>query len=651
MFEHVRLKVLINFGYGAILFLLIAIALVAYKGIDDTFQGFTQYRSLAQTTELAGRVQSSMLAMRISVQNYLNTKSPEQLEVFNGLKLEMGSLLAEATETIIEPERALLISEIKEEVVEYEEIFIEVTKFYDALDIIIETQLDPPGLAMLESVSGIVEAANKNENLLGTYLSAKLQKHMLLARLYISNFLVSNSDQDTDRALDELNKFMPPLMRELQFELRSPEATKLLLTLEKNYNLYRKIIFDIQLNIIERNDYISFSLNQIGPIVAEKVSQVNLLVNEEQNKLGVRVQVETDLVIRVVSIISIVAVVSGLFIAFFMARLIGRPVGGEPFEIAAITRRISNGDLGQELPYTDKDTGIYRSVCEMSEKLRHLISSMLDTSNNLIQSANTSTNIADSNVITVANQKEMTDQVVVAIEEMAQSFQEVVRHAAASADKSEAGMKETVKGRDSVRQTAQAVSELDDNIKNSMEVISKLEEQSQDIGGVVHVIQSISEQTNLLALNAAIEAARAGEMGRGFAVVADEVRTLAQRTNDATSQIQGMIQALQEGTANTVDAMEKSTSQATIAVERSNDTDAALAVIYEMINDIADMNAQVATAVEEQSAVTEDISKNMSGISDSFEATSESAVETQTASKEVNVMAQRLNELASEFKV
>jgi methyl-accepting chemotaxis protein len=180
--------------------------------------------------------------------------------------------------------------------------------------------------------------------------------------------------------------------------------------------------------------------------------------------------------------------------------------------------------------------------------------------------------------------------------------------------------------------------------------MADVESSSAQIGSVLEVIRSIAEQTNMLALNAAIEAARAGEQGRGFAVVADEVRTLAARTSDSTGNIEQMIRQLQESTHRVVATMRSGSAVSAKAVAHAGEAENALTHIGTVTSRISEMNLQTASAAEEQSAVAEEINRNVTAISDETHQTAAGARQTAEASGQLAEMAARLNELVAFFK-
>ncbi|REL27622.1 hypothetical protein DXX93_14365 [Thalassotalea euphylliae] len=252
---------------------------------------------------------------------------------------------------------------------------------------------------------------------------------------------------------------------------------------------------------------------------------------------------------------------------------------------------------------------------------------------------------------TVGQQKQTTEQIVVAVEELSHSVNEVAELAKRSETKSVEGMESTTYGRDVLKQALASVHSLADSIHSSMASIKNLEAKNADIASVVEVIGSISEQTNLLALNAAIEAARAGEAGRGFSVVADEVRTLASRTKESTAEIQQIIDSLQQGTNEVVAVMENSASLATDTLDKSAQTDQALDVIYQAINEISEMNSSVATAVAQQSVTASEVTQNMSEIGSTIEQTMIAANDAHEASEDVKHLASQIGAVAAKFKI
>jgi methyl-accepting chemotaxis protein len=202
-----------------------------------------------------------------------------------------------------------------------------------------------------------------------------------------------------------------------------------------------------------------------------------------------------------------------------------------------------------------------------------------------------------------------------------------------------------------VDESIATIHDLSASVQQAAGVIGRLEQDSIEIGGVLDVIRNIAEQTNLLALNAAIEAARAGEQGRGFAVVADEVRTLASRTQQSTREIQGMIERLQAASKEAVQAMDETNAQARKGTDIAVRTGEVLESITHAINQISDMNNQIASAAEEQSVVAEEINRNVVGINEIGEHTANGAQQTAAASEGLNSLAGQLQRIVGQFKI
>ncbi len=249
----------------------------------------------------------------------------------------------------------------------------------------------------------------------------------------------------------------------------------------------------------------------------------------------------------------------------------------------------------------------------------------------------------------IQQQQGETDQVATAINEMAASVQEVAHNAQNAADAADKANAEAQAGRRVVSDTGAAIGRLATEVEQAATVIRQLEERSNDISSVLDVIRGIADQTNLLALNAAIEAARAGEQGRGFAVVADEVRTLASRTQQSTQEIHSMIEKLQEGARSAVAVMSRSGEEAANSVEQAGKAVTALENITRGVTTITDMSAQIATAVEEQSAVGDEINRNITSIRLVADDNAETGAQSEHAAQGVAELAQGMNRLAGQF--
>ncbi|WP_397427956.1 methyl-accepting chemotaxis protein [Pseudomonas chaetocerotis] len=250
----------------------------------------------------------------------------------------------------------------------------------------------------------------------------------------------------------------------------------------------------------------------------------------------------------------------------------------------------------------------------------------------------------------VRRQYEDLDQVATAMNEMSATVAEVARHAAHAAESARSADDCAQSGKQVVQRSAEQIAELVEQLQRSGEQVQRLEAETGGVGKVLEVITGIAEQTNLLALNAAIEAARAGEAGRGFAVVADEVRTLASRTQQSTGEIQAIIQRLQGGARDAVLAMQRSAALADGNLQHIRQASESLETIVGAVDGINALNAQIATAAEQQSQVAQEIDQrvtHISGLAERSQGETESVVQ---VSAQIQGEVQQLNSQLGRFR-
>ncbi|AWB67944.1 methyl-accepting chemotaxis protein [Saccharobesus litoralis] len=284
------------------------------------------------------------------------------------------------------------------------------------------------------------------------------------------------------------------------------------------------------------------------------------------------------------------------------------------------------------------------SLRTLISQVRHDVDDLHASSDVLGQSANKADAVAK-------QQSQASDMIVSAVHEMSLATREMSSIAQNTADETESAMRFASQGVEVINKSVVQIEQLYHTVEGASDGAKKLSVESSNISGVLDVIRGIAEQTNLLALNAAIEAARAGEQGRGFAVVADEVRTLAQKTQESTDSIQSMILAVQDGVTNVVDKIQDGFDKVTSSVELAKETETLLDNTLSRVTKVKDMSIQTATATEEQSAVTEDINRNLHDLNSQIQTTSEVAADTKKASAQIQGLAGNIHQGVGRFKL
>lgn len=311
-----------------------------------------------------------------------------------------------------------------------------------------------------------------------------------------------------------------------------------------------------------------------------------------------------------------------------------------------------DGDLTQRLKVQSEDEigQLASAFNRFVERIQSVVSQVGETSNHLFSAVDKLHHLSEHYDHQMQGHSRETDQVVTAVTEMSSTAQEVAASASNAATATSDAARESDAARGVVSGAINSINRLVGEVHTASGVIEQLAQETAKIGSVVEVIRGIAEQTNLLALNAAIEATRAGEQGRGFAVVADEVRSLAGRTQQSTKEINEMLQRLQGGVKQAVEVMQASEDRSQETVQEASHIASSLDSMVMAVSTINDMNIQIATAAEEQHAVSEEINKNLVAIQQIVSELTSAAVESNSTTRDLASTGDKLRKLVSQFR-
>ena len=586
---------------------------------------------LNQTIQLAKELNIQQLELRKHEKNFLFYKTESSLESFEKeyavLDTKLAELQALMSSLNIDTQKAI---QLKSLVAKYNSDFNNVVSLQRKI-----------GLNPKDALYGDLRSAvHKVETLLNEQQSDELLVLMLQLRRAEKDFMLRLDTKYLPRFDDTITKLEQSLSRSTIDSNTKSQLNSLIATYQNSFQALVKAQVELGVNLEsgalgKMRESVSKSDTVVSQIVEETVTHVKNSVSEAQ---------------FLAITIFVIAGVIVLVLVYFTSHSIIVPIERVYHSINDIRR---NNDLSVMIEQTGKDeitimTTDFNSLIGDFKNLIYEVNGALNTLNVATDHLSESTAATSSGM---QEQLHEADMVATAATEMQATIQDISHNTEAAAKKAESTNLSAQQGRSEVESTVNHIRELSGSLGSASDVVSQLEKDGETIGSVLDVIRGIAEQTNLLALNAAIEAARAGEQGRGFAVVADEVRSLAQRTQESTSEIEGIINTLQQRTQEVVSIMHQCRSQGDESASQAIKAGELLGAITEDVQTIMEMSTQIAVAIDEQSQVASEVNKNVVRIRDIAQDASEHASRNAQTSEEVSEQGRVLYAAIDKFKV
>jgi methyl-accepting chemotaxis protein len=568
---------------------------------------------------------------------------------------QQQSLQAFIRDQKLTPQLSVLFSEINQKLNKIPEL----RERIDNLAVSVKEEVDFYTQLNALLLSIIDNTANQNKNVelaisavaVGSFLQHK-------ERAGIERAVMSSVFSQNNFTPSTLQKFIS-LLAEQQTYLKKFKAH----ATNEQYSIYENTV---QGDVIQRvNEFRQIALNKmregkfdIDPtvwfdIISQKINllkSVEVTLLNQLNNTNIALISEKNNLLTNLIIISLLPLILVLGLSFYVAKQLHSGINEITQKIVKMT---SNDDLTLRIEIESEDElgDISYAINHLVSHLQGLVENIQNTSNmlkvGLLENMENNQQISEK----IDSGSDQVTQVVTATTEMNSTVAEIARNAIQASTETEKANNVSRHGNHEVEKTIENINQLSVELNNASSVTEKLNSATINISQFINVIKSISEKTNLLALNAAIEAARAGESGRGFAVVADEVRSLALQTKESTNEIEMMITELQSSSNDTQATMSRGIKMVDESVVDIQKTGKDISHITIYIDEINQMNEQIATAAEEQSSVTEEINRNMVNIQDGYTDMQVNYENIEKCNRQIEILAEELNGAVNKFKI
>ena len=621
MFKNLTLRTQLNSGFAAVILLLIIVAGIAYWGLQGAFHGFAEYRQIADTSKLLDAFDKQLLHARLAFRAFLLTPTDQTAQSFREQFGQIQTALNTLKENTKNPDQIKQVAAIAEKTAQYDATTAQIIAAYKQRDETIK-QLVNAGITMQKTLLDLVDAATTDKNAVIATMGGKVIIQIMNGRYFLLRYVWTRQPAHFDQAREEVIAKVDALLQPFA-EILPPIYRARFDQFNKDRSVYLPLMLTLNQIVTQSETLAQDAALRIGPEITKLIEEMVAFYEKSQNALGPQVQRTNEIAITIVTGFSIAAVLMGFALAWLLVRMIRRPIGGEPAEMAAMTRQIAQGDLTVRFSDTGQETGVYAAMRDMATQLRDMVSKVTQAT---AQVSSAAAEIAQGS----SDLSQRTEQQASALEETASSMEELTSTVKQSADNAGQANQLASAARSQAEQGGQVVDQ-------AITAMNAINQSSRKIADIIGVIDEIAFQTNLLALNAAVEAARAGEQGRGFAVVAAEVRKLAQRSADAAKEIKSLI-------SDSVSKVEDGSR----LVELSGHT---LSEIVIAVKKVSDIVAEITAAAREQAGGIEQVNRAILQMDQATQQNAALVEETAAASHAMGDQAKELQNLMGFFKL